>query len=65
VGSDGGVADQVLDANTAGALYNYLIIARGKDFGVHNPTYTKQLLWDSIKYLKGSNPSFMSSRAGT
>jgi hypothetical protein len=63
VSGDGGVADQVLDGPTAGALYNYLIIARGKDHGVHNPTYTKQLLWDSIKQLTGANPSFMSGRA--
>jgi len=63
VSGDGGVTDQVLDANTAGVVYNYLIIARGKDFGVHNPTYTKQLLWDSIKQLTGTTPKFMSERA--
>jgi hypothetical protein len=58
--SDG--TDLVVDADTAGALYNYLLIARSKDAGVHNPTYTKQLLWDSIKALKGSNPTSLSSR---
>jgi hypothetical protein len=58
---DAGV-DLSLDPATAGALYNYLIIARSKDFGVHNPTYTKQLLWDSIKQIKGTNPTSMSSR---
>jgi len=42
---------------TAGALYNYLLVARGSGWGVHNPTYTKQLLWDSIFQLKGSAPS--------
>ncbi len=62
---DGGVVDQTLNANDAGAVYNYLIIARGKDYGVHNPTYTKQLLWDSIKQIKGSTPTFMSARAGS
>jgi hypothetical protein len=46
-----------VEAATAGALYNYLLIARSKDLGVHNPTYTKQLLWDSILHLKKSNPS--------
>lgn len=61
---DGGVVDQTLNAADAGALYNYLIIARSKDFGVHNPTYTKQLLWDSIKQIKGSNPTSMTSRPG-
>jgi hypothetical protein len=60
-GSNGG-ANLVLDAPTAGALYNYLILARSRDFGIHNPTYEKQLLWDSIKQLKGSNPSSLPSR---
>lgn len=49
-------------APEAGALYNYLIIARSKDFGVHNPTYAKQLLWDSIRQLKGANPTSLPSR---
>ena len=40
----------------AGALYNYLLVARGSGWGVHNPTYTKQLLCDSILQLKGSAP---------
>ena len=50
------------NAPTAGALYNYLIIARSKDFGVHNPTYAKQLLWDSIRQIKGSDPASLPSR---
>ena len=50
------------DAPTAGALYNYIIVARGGAFGVHNPTYVKQLLWDSIKQIKGSNPTSLPSR---
>lgn len=58
-GSGGGGANQVLTAPRAGALYNFLVIARGKDYGVHNPVYTKQLLWDSIVELKGSNPTSM------
>lgn len=50
-GGDGG-ANIVANGPTAGALYNYFIIARSKDLGAHNPTYTKQLLWDSIKQIK-------------
>lgn len=52
----------------AGALYNYLIIARSKDLGVHNPTYEKQLLWDSIKQIKtlngeaNTNPTSIAAR---
>ncbi len=56
---DGTRAANGVDADTAGALYNYLIIARGKDMGVHNPTYTKQLLWDSISQLSGAAPTSM------
>ncbi|CAN5911119.1 hypothetical protein BH11MYX4_BH11MYX4_57510 [soil metagenome] len=55
-------ANITLDAPSAGALYNYLIIARSKDLGVHNPTYTKQLLWDSIRQLKGVDPTTLPSR---
>ncbi|MBI5533473.1 MAG: collagen-like protein [Deltaproteobacteria bacterium] len=51
-----------LDADTAGALYNYLLVARGKDFGVHNTKYTKQLLFDSILKIKGSNPTSIPTR---
>jgi len=50
------------NAARAGALYNYLILARSKDFGVHNPTYAKQLLWDSIFELKSGNPTSLPSR---
>jgi len=60
-GGNGG-ANWVLDAATAGALYNYLIIARSKDLGVHNPTYEKQLLWDSIKQVTGANPTSLPTR---
>ena len=52
----------VANSPTAGALYNYLILARSKDFGVHNPTYAKQLLWDSIKQIKGANPTSLAAR---
>lgn len=56
------VKNNAIDAKTAGALYNYLVIARGKDFGVHNPVYVKQLLWDSINWLKGSAPTTLPTR---
>jgi hypothetical protein len=35
----------------AGALYNYILIARGGAFGVHNPKYVAQLLVDSYAAL--------------
>jgi len=61
-GSNGAGGNQVLDADTAGALYNYLIVARSKDLGVHNPTYEKQLLWDSIEKITGTSPTSLPSR---
>lgn len=58
-----GGTNLALDADQAGILYNYLVLARGKDFGVHNPTYAKQLLWDSIKRMKnGVDPTSLPSR---
>jgi len=57
-----GGAHVVANGPTAGALYNYLIVARSKDLGVHNPTYAKQLLWDSIKQIKGADPTSLPSR---
>lgn len=41
----------------AGAIYNYLLIARGRDTGVHNPRYTKQLLFDGIEQITGAAPT--------
>ena len=51
-GADGGPT--VLTADQAGALYNYIIIARGGALGVHNPKYTQQLIYDSIVAMGGS-----------
>lgn len=41
-----------LTTDAAGALYNYFVIARGAAFGVHNPTYVKEVLFDSILAMK-------------
>jgi hypothetical protein len=51
-----------VNADTAGALYNYFIVSRGGARGPHNPRYIKQLLWDSIAFLKGANPTFITAR---
>jgi hypothetical protein len=37
----------------AGALYNYIVMARGSGTGVHNPRYVKQVLYDSIQSVGG------------
>jgi hypothetical protein len=46
-----------LTADQAGALYNYILIARGGALGVHNPKYTKQLIYDSYVAVVGSPPT--------
>jgi hypothetical protein len=46
----------VLTADQAGALYNYILIARGGGSGVHNPKYTQQLLYDSFFAITGQAP---------
>jgi len=51
---DGGAAG--IPASQAGALYNYLLIARGGGNGVHNPKYMQQLIYDSIFSLTGKAP---------
>lgn len=45
-----------LTGDRAGALYDYLLLARGSGYGVHNPTYSRQLLYDSIVAM-GQVPS--------
>lgn len=52
----------VLSADDAGALYNYLIAVRGSAYGVHNPVYTTQLLWDSYFHLEGVAPPALGTR---
>ena len=46
-----------LTADRAGALYDYLLVVRGAASGVHNPAYTKQLIFDSVFALKGAAPA--------
>src|SRR6185369_1709821 len=46
-------ARPAIQGPTAGALYNYFVMARGSGFGVHNPRYTGQVLYDSIEAVGG------------
>jgi len=46
-----------LTADQAGAVYNYLLIARGGAGGIHNPLYVQQLIWDSYFAVVGSAPA--------
>jgi hypothetical protein len=47
----------VAAADIAGALYNYFILGRGSAGGVHNPTYVRQLIFDSHKAVTGTPPA--------
>ena len=54
-GPDGGT--QRLTRDQAGALYNYLIVARDASLGAHNPKYTRQLIYDSYVAITGMPPT--------
>ena len=43
----------LLTQDQAGALYNYILVARGGAYGVHNPKYIAQILYDSYYALTG------------
>jgi hypothetical protein len=50
--ADGGAT--IMTADQAGALYNYIIVARGGAMGVHNTKYTQQIVYDSIVAMGGT-----------
>ena len=43
-----------VSADQAGALYNYFLIARASGYGVHNPYYINELLYDSVVAMGGT-----------
>jgi hypothetical protein len=49
----GTLGGALLNRDQAGALYNYILIARGGAYGVHNPKYVGELLADSYTALSG------------
>jgi hypothetical protein len=51
-----------LTAAEAGALYNYLLLARGAGGGAHNPIYVRQLIFDSYQALTGNPPPGLTVR---
>ena len=51
-----------LTADEAGAVYNYLLLARGSAGGVHNPIYVRQLIYDSVVSVTGSPPATLPAR---
>lgn len=48
-----------LTADQAGALYDYMLVARGGAFGVHNPVYANELLYDAYVATTGTAPTFL------
>lgn len=46
----------------AGAVYSYLLIARGGAGGIHNPLYVRPLIFDSYVEVVGSPPPTMLTR---
>jgi hypothetical protein len=46
----------------AGALYNYLLLARGSGGGAHNPIYVRQLIFDSVEAVTGEAPATLPVR---
>jgi hypothetical protein len=55
-GPDGGTIH--LTTDQAGALYDYLILARDKSLGAHNPKYTTQIMYDALFATTGMTPPF-------
>jgi hypothetical protein len=55
VATDAGVLR--LTRDQAGALYNYLIVARDHSYGAHNPKYARQLLFDAYFAITGLPPT--------
>jgi hypothetical protein len=47
----------VSDKDSAGAVYNYLIVNGERSWGVHNTEYTVGLLKSSINYIATGNPN--------
>jgi hypothetical protein len=43
----------LLTQDQAGALYNYILVARGGAYGIHNTKYIAQLLYDSYYAVSG------------
>jgi hypothetical protein len=51
-----------LTAGEAGAVYNYLLLARGAAGGIHNPVYHRQLIFDSYFAIAKANPPSIKTR---
>ena len=50
---DNALPKNAVPADLTGALYNYFLIARASGYGVHNPYYVNELLFDSVEAAGG------------
>jgi hypothetical protein len=50
------IEDLVTSADSAGAVWNYLLVEEDRSEGVHNPMYIVDLLTSSIMFLDGTLP---------
>jgi hypothetical protein len=55
------VASRSEPGDSAGAVWNYLLVEEGRSFGIHNPKYIKSLLESAIEFMTPSGPSVASS----
>jgi len=61
-GTSGAVKTKTVNADSAGAVWNYLVAKYDRSRGVHNPKYIMGLLQSSIAYLAGPTPMAMHVR---
>jgi hypothetical protein len=55
----------VSDADSAGAVYNYMMIAEERSGGIHNTQYAVGLLQSAINYLNTGSPNGVAPRERT
>jgi hypothetical protein len=48
--------------DSAGAVWNYLLVEEGRSFGIHNPRYIKSLLRSAIEFMTPAGPSAVASK---
>lgn len=55
----------VSDADSAGAVYNYLMVAEERSGGIHNTQYAVGLLQSAINYISTGDPNGVAPREST
>ncbi len=55
----------ISDIDSSGALWNYLVIAEERSYGIHNTDYAVALLESAMNFITTGNPSGISRRVGS